>query len=286
MQSMTGIGRAELNKGPIHLVCEIKAVNHRFLEVNVKLPSRYQLQEVFLIKQVKKKIKRGKVDIWIGESSPKNNFKFDKKDIQACHHFLKKVSKDLGLKEPVTLTHIQNGIQSSLVKNRELPNIQKYLKDLLEKALTEFISMRKKEGAYLKNQFVHCYKNLESLRLKVGLLREGVKEVLHKKTSERVQKLLGQQTLDSNRLLQEVVFLADRSDISEELVRLESHHNQLRDMFASPEISGKKIDFIIQELNREWNTIGSKAQDSEVGKLVIEAKGEIEKMREQTQNVE
>ncbi|OGQ08014.1 MAG: YicC family protein [Deltaproteobacteria bacterium RIFCSPLOWO2_12_FULL_40_28] len=283
---MTGIGRAELNKGLLHLVCEIKSVNHRFLEVNVKLPSRYQLQEVFLIKQIKKKIKRGKVDIWIGESSPKNNFEFNKKDIKACHHFLKKISKDLGLKEAITLTHIQNGIQSSLVKDRGSPHIQKYLKNLLDQALTALIAMRKKEGIYLKNQLVLCYKNLESLRLQVSLLKEKVNETLHKKISERIQKLLGQQTLDSNRLFQEVVFLVDRSDVSEELVRLESHHNQLKDMFGKVDISGKKIDFIIQELNREWNTIGSKAQDSEVGKLVIEAKGEIEKMREQVQNVE
>ena len=148
------------------------------------------------------------------------------------------------------------------------------------------IAMRKKEGIYLKNQLVLCYKNLESLRLQVSLLKEKVNETLHKKISERIQKLLGQQTLDSNRLFQEVVFLVDRSDVSEELVRLESHHNQLKDMFGKVDISGKKIDFIIQELNREWNTIGSKAQDSEVGKLVIEAKGEIEKMREQVQNVE
>lgn len=285
---MTGMGRARGKIGASHFLVEIKSVNHRYCEVNPRFPPRLQSLEIPLVALIKKKISRGKIDIWIGEEKGVGAvFSVNEKALKGYYALLQTIRKKLKIKGEITLENLQQGShlwgESSPDAARFLPGLKK----LAEAALNDLIRMREKEGSHLKQSLLVRLKNLEKIRILVGEKSPLFLEVYRDKLKARLSKILGESTeVDQARLSQEIIFHADRCDVSEELERLSSHFEQLKTLLSQKESAGRPLDFLIQEMNREWNTIASKSPDAEVSHLVVEAKSEMEKMREQVQNVE
>ena len=286
MQSMTGIGRSRAKFNNTYFVCETRSVNHRFCDVSVKLPPKLQSLEISLNQKLKKRIHRGKIDLWIGEETTAQASKDEAQDLKNVYLFLKKIQKDFKLKDPITLSHLisaQNMVSSKKVK--ETPD-EKFILNLAEKAIFELEKMRQKEGEKLTVFLSERLKTLEKILKQVEAKREEILQNYHSKLKEKVAKLLGDTNLDMQKISQEVAILAEKTDTTEELERLNAHFSETRKVFLKKEPVGRTLDFLIQEINREWNTLGSKCQDSSMAHLVVEAKSELEKMREQVQNIE
>ena len=311
MQSMTGIGRARAKFNNTYFVCETRSVNHRFCDVSVKLPPKLQSLEISLNQKLKKRIHRGKIDLWIGEETTAQASKDEAQDLKNVYLFLKKIQKDFKLKDPITLSHLisaQNMVSSKKVK--ETPD-EKFILNLAEKAIFELEKMRQKEGEKLTVFLSERLKTLEKILKQVEAKREEILQNYHSKLKEKVAKLLGYEItsakgamrgrlnpalpvegatlapmIDPQKVAQEVAILAEKTDTTEELERLTAHFNEARKVFHKKEPVGRTLDFLIQEINREWNTLGSKCQDFSMAHLVVEAKSELEKMREQVQNIE
>ena len=286
MQSMTGIGRSRAKFNNTYFVCETRSVNHRFCDVSVKLPPKLQSLEISLNQKLKKRIHRGKIDLWIGEETTAQASKDEAQDLKNVYLFLKKIQKDFKLKDPITLSHLisaQNMVSSKKVK--ETPD-EKFILNLAEKAIIELEKMRQKEGEKLTVFLSERLKTLEKILKQVEAKREEILQNYHSKLKEKVSKLLGDTAFDPQKVAQEVAILAEKTDTTEELERLTAHFNEARKVFLKKEPVGRTLDFLIQEINREWNTLGSKCQDFSMAHLVVEAKSELEKMREQVQNIE
>ncbi len=285
---MTGMGRARGKVQSSHFLVEVKSVNHRYCEVNTRFPPRLQSLEIPLVNLIKKKINRGKIDIWIGEEKKEETvFSVDEKALKGYHELLKSIRKKLKLKGEVTLENLQQGFHLWGDKPPDSFQFLPGLRRLVELALKELMKMREKEGKHLRQSLLRRLDNLEKIRILVAEKSPLFLEVYRKKFEIRLKKILGESTeVDPARLNQEIVFHADRCDISEELERLLSHIGQLKMLLAKKEPVGRPLDFLIQEMNREWNTIASKSPDATISHLVVEAKSEMEKMREQVQNVE
>lgn len=287
MNSMTGMGRAQGLVQGIPIRIEIKSVNHRFCEVNCRLPSRFQSFEMLLQQQVKKKLARGKVDIFINEEK---NTKLSTPEVDAyrlCFEHLQNICASLGLKDEVTLPDVLAGVGAWIQRDSDVELVGPQLQAILDLALVDLSTMRSREGAYLRDAILVLLTQIESLTARIAASKESMLSDLEMRLKERIknrtQELL---TLDPVRLHTEVLFYLDRSDITEELQRLESHFKQARQFMDGQEPAGRKLDFLLQEFNREYNTIGSKTQNTEVAYLVVAAKAELEKMREQIQNIE
>lgn len=286
MRSMTGMGRARGKVGPAYFLVEIKSINHRFCEVHTHLPNRFQTFEVLLIQMIKKKIARGKIDIWLFEEKREGCPAVSKKALKSYFQFLKDVKDELGINEQVSLSHIQNGSSFWMIREN---NIEKYapaVKRLVNNALADLVRMRTKEGDNLKRQIQNRLVGLQKLKDEVELRKEDVVLTYQKKLKKRIDALIEGVEVDQAKLANEVAFLADRGDITEELERLSSHFSQMKKIMSGSDSCGRSLDFIVQEMNREWNTIASKAQDSSIAHKVVSAKSEMEKIREQIQNIE
>lgn len=287
MKSMTGMGRA---RGPIlqsHYIVEIKSVNHRYCEVFVRLPNRLQSLEHLIVQSVKKRISRGKIDVWIGEEkSEDTTLPFNEKALQAYFVFLEKIRKKYKLKEEISLSHLLGGSTFWTGRSEEAEKLKPGVKKLIDLALDDLISMRTKEGQHLAKDLEGHVKILEKLQGQVGSKKEDVVNAYQAKLKVRIEKLLADVQVDQDKLANELAFFADRCDINEELERLTSHFSKVREIMKGSEPCGRPLDFLIQEMNREWNTIGSKSADPILAHLIVEAKSQMEKMREQVQNIE
>lgn len=287
MKSMTGMGRAEGVVGGVHYSIEIKSVNQRYSEVFCKLPSRFYSFESLIAGQIRKTVARGKVEVWIGEAKNKtNDLQLNKKALLAYYQYLQSISKTLGLKEPVTLNQVLSGSAQWMTRPDLTGDFETELVALVKKALQAFEKMRQTEGAHLEKVLKTHLKIVEGLKKKVEAKKELAHEALRVRLFEKVKKITGEIPVDQARLAQEIALQIDRSDVTEELKRLESHFIKMKEMIASKEPSGRPLDFLMQEMNREWNTLSSKTQSSEIAHFVVEAKSEMEKMREQIQNIE
>jgi uncharacterized protein (TIGR00255 family) len=289
IKSMTGYGRGE-NPGKYHWVVEIRSVNHRFLEVFVRLPKPWLFLEDKIKSHIKGKIVRGRVDVFVnlyGENLPVD-IKIDKTLVNNYYKKLMELKGEIGFEGPVSLSLL------SLMPNifnmeEDSPTEQELWESLmpaLDDAVENLIKMRIKEGENLWNDL---NARLEIIKNKTELIKvraEVVPEEYKKKLMHNMQKLLSDITLDQERIETEVVIFAERSNITEEIVRLRSHLAQMKGLVDSDESIGKKMDFIAQEMFREANTIAAKASDYCIAKEVIEIKSELEKVREQIQNVE
>lgn len=283
---MTGMGRARKKFGSSYITIEIKSVNHRFCEVHTKLPSRFQTFEIDLTRLIKKQITRGKLDLWVGEEVSLGEIPLNKKALSQYWRFLKKASSSLKLKDPITLSHLQNGASYWMVKDRDVKKYAMVLKSLTQNALQDLLRMRQKEGEVLAFAIRGRLEKMEELHKKISEKKEEVFLYYKTKLEGRLQKILGEIEVDQSKLANEIAFLADRSDISEELERLVSHFSQAKKLLSGPKSSGRSLDFLIQEMNREWNTVASKSQSVAIAHWVVEAKSELEKIREQVQNIE
>jgi uncharacterized protein (TIGR00255 family) len=289
---MTGYGKGESSNDSYRFKVEIKAVNHRYSDISIKIPRHISYLEEKIKKTIKDIISRGKVDVYINLEYINESAIDVKVDIplaKAYKEALDNLTKELNIDDDIKLGNILNMSEVIKTEKKDLDEdiIWNTLKEALDIALDNIIEMRIAEGTELKNDILLKLDKIES---DVKFIEERAPEVVleyKEKLRERIKNLLDDNiSLDEERLCNEIVFFADKSSIDEEIVRLYSHIKQFRAILNEDVSVGRKLDFLIQELNREINTIGSKANDIIIAKYVVNIKSEIEKIREQIQNVE
>ena len=288
---MTGFGRGKYaNEGKEYTV-EIKSVNHRYADISIKLPRQLSYLEEKIRKEVLSNVSRGKIDVFItlNDFSEKNkNVQINKEIAKVYIEELKDLAKKAGINESINIVDIAKLPEVLVVSNEE--NEEQDWNDVsiaLDQALTNFTQMRQTEGSKICNDLEDRISRVKEKVTKISEFSAGLVEEYIVKLKTRVKELMASNIVDENRLAQEIVIFSDKSSIQEELTRLNSHISQFLNLIENGNSAvGKKCDFIIQEMNREVNTIGSKANSIDISSLVIELKTEIEDIREQIQNIE
>lgn len=292
IKSMTGFGRAENTDNIYSFNVEIKTVNNRYNDIVVKMPKYFSYLEEDIKRTIKDKISRGRVEVYIGLEYIDQLGIDVKVDIPLAKSYkegLEELINELDIVEDVKLSHIISVSDVIKTERKELDEdlVWNCLKVALDNALDNVVSMRKSEGLVLKKdmekQLIEIQKLTDKIRTRSPLVVIEYKA----KLEERIKELLGAESnLDEERLESEIVFFANKSDINEEIIRLESHIHQFSQSLTENKSVGRKLDFLTQEMNREINTIGSKANDLDISNSVVDLKSELEKIREQAQNVE
>lgn len=290
IKSMTGYGKGEMTAANGRCVVEIRTVNHRYGEVTVKLPRSFMAYEHELRKIAGSRIKRGKADLFVQWEEAAGTVAVPPLNFAAAkgyHAAFLELAHELRLSPEIPLSMIvaqKNVVQE--VVTEEQPDLLPQVLQAVTSALDGLDAMRLREGEALAQDLRERRQGLAELVAQVTARAPQVVEEYQAKLQQRLIKLLNDAELDPQRLAQEVALLADRCDVTEELVRLQSHFVQFDETLALAEPVGRKLDFLMQELNREVNTIGSKANDATVTALVVQMKAELERMREQVQNIE
>lgn len=291
MQSMTGYGKSEYSKDGVTLTVEIKTVNNRFLDLIPKYPRAFLAAEDAIRKTVQSKIKRGRAELFINYANLSDNGKALLIDYGLAGQYAaaaKELSAKFSVTNDFTVTALMKSpdVVTERVKEGASEEITNILLETLRSALDNLNAMRNIEGEKLKADLLARCAEVERLVNAVAERAPILKRDYEIKLREKIAELLGDTKYDEGRVLQEVAIFADKSNIDEELTRLKSHIAQLRSICSGEEDAGKKLDFLMQEFNRETNTICSKSNDVEITKLGLALKNEIEKMREQVQNIE
>jgi uncharacterized protein (TIGR00255 family) len=290
IKSMTGYGKGEAETGSGRFLVEVRTVNHRYGEVTVKLPRSFMAYEHELRKITGNRIKRGKVDLFVQWEEAAGAATVPPINLAAArgyHAAFLELAHELRLSPEISLALIvaqKNVLQEP--GREEQPDLLPQVLQAVTAALDGLDAMRLREGEALVQDLRERRQGLAELVAQVTARAPQVVEEYQVKLQQRLVKLLNDTELDPQRLAQEVALLADRCDVTEELVRLQSHFVQFDETLALAEPVGRKLDFLMQELNREVNTIGSKANDATVTALVVQMKAELERMREQVQNIE
>ena len=290
IKSMTGYGRAKLSKDDREYQIEIKSVNHRYLYISVRIPKQLSYLEETIKKEIAKKVKRGKIDVFVtfeNNSLEGKEIKINTELAKAYIDELKKLAEKENILSDIQVTEISKypdvlNIQSS-------QDDEKITEEVLETvtiATDNLVQMRETEGNKISEDLLKRLNIINKKVEEIAKLSTGLIEEYVVKLEERINEILKNQEIDKTRLAQEVVIYADKCSIEEEVTRLNSHISQFKNLLNSNEAIGKKLDFIIQEMNRETNTIGSKANNLEITNGVIDIKTEIENIREQVQNIE
>lgn len=291
IKSMTGYGKSEQTIDSLNVTVEIKSVNHRYFEFSARVPREYGFLEEKLKKYCNSLITRGKVECYVSvEDLEEREMEVNVNETLAAGYVkaLKELSERFGLKDDisaVTLSRYPDVITLHKASEDE-ERIWNAVKTVAETAVSKFIEMRETEGSKLRGDILsradYIIECVEFIEVRSP---ETVREY-NEKLKQRMKELLGDAAVDEQRLLNEAAIYADKIAVDEETVRLRSHISQLREFMNSSEAIGRKLDFLVQEINREANTIGSKAQDVDIAKKVIAIKAEVEKIREQVQNIE
>lgn len=291
IRSMTGFGRGEYNEEGLEFLVEIKTVNHRYSDIFVKMPRSLTFLEDKVRDMVGKSVSRGKIDVYISYENSNEDSKlvaFDEPLAKAYIKALEQLKSNYGLRDDVTVSTLSRfpdvlKVEKAEEDEEKLWNV---LRNAVEKALSSLVVMREKEGQELKNNLLERAFVIESILKDITARSPEVVKEYKQKLENRIKDLLDQQTIDESRIAMEVAIFADKCSIDEEIVRLGSHIVQLREALGMQQPVGRKLDFLVQEMNREINTIGSKANDLSITRGVLEIKGELEKVREQIQNIE
>lgn len=291
MNSMTGFGKSKLEINGRSYSIEIKSVNHRYNDINVKLPRSISFYENEIKKVIAKKISRGKIDVFIDYTNYTNegkNVVINKELAKIYIQQLKTLAVEQQLDSSINVTEISKMPDVLQLKVEEGENdvILNELLQCLNTALDNFVSMRSTEGERIKEDLIKRANHIKAMVMEISENTTGLIEEYVVKLSERIKEILKTDIVDETRIAQETVIFADKSSIQEELTRLDSHIQQFENILNSSGSIGKKLDFIIQEMNREANTIASKSVKLEITNLVIEIKTELEDIREQVQNIE
>ena len=291
VKSMTGFGRACKEIDGYMITVEIKSVNHRYFEFSCRCPRQYGFIDDKIKSFINSKVARGKIECFVGIEA----LNTESADVVVNNTLagayvkaLKELSDNYCLKEDFGASTVARFPDVLIVRKSEEDEdkIWQLVKTVADEAVEKFIEMRKVEG---KRMYDDVYSRSQFILDTVSFIEERSPQTVKEyndKLVERVHELLGDVSLDESRLLQEVAIYADKVAVAEETVRLRSHISQLRDFISSDEAVGRKLDFLIQEINRETNTIGSKCNDVEIARKVVDVKAEIEKIREQIQNIE
>ena len=290
IKSMTGYGKSNMSKNLREYQVEIKSVNHRYLDVSVKMPRSLSYLEEEIKKAVSAKVTRGKIDVFITF----NNNSLEGRDIKINTEIARMYIKELrnlaeteGIVADIPVTEISKLPDVLTIQNnQDDETIKNELLEVTNKAIENLVVMRKVEGEKIAQDLLVRIQDIEEKVKKISSLSTGLIDEYVVKLKTRIKELLQDQEIDEARLAQEVVIYADKCSIEEEVTRLNSHIYQFRELLNSNEAVGKKIDFMIQEMNRETNTIGSKANNLEITNEVINMKTQLENIREQVQNIE
>lgn len=288
---MTGYGRGETIGENRKWTIEGKSVNHRFLDVSIKMPRSLSVFEEKIRAEIKKKIDRGRVDIYVkvtDEDEQKKQVKLDRELAKAYYFALEEISKVLMIPNDISTLDIASMPEVLAIEELEEDQdlLWPYLREALDIAIKQMVNMRIEEGQELHKDLImkidFITESCQYLKIKAPAVVDEYEEKLTKK----LENILNELDSDNSRLLTEIAIMTDKMSIDEEIVRLESHLKQLKIEISSDKPVGRKLDFLIQELNREANTIGSKSNNYDISKLVVDIKTNIEKMREQVQNIE
>lgn len=291
IKSMTGFGRCEMSDEYRKVSVELKSVNHRYFDVNIKMPKKLNSFEAAIRTMMKEYIQRGKVDVYISyeDLSEKNVVvKYNKEIAGEYLMYLRQMAVDFGLEDDIRVSTLSRYPEVFSMEEQPMDEdeIWSILEKTLRSALEQFVTARTREGERLKTDLVA---KLNRMLINVDKVEERAPEILseyRQKLETKVAELLGDTQIEESRLASEIVLFADKICTDEETVRLRSHIHSMIDTLESGEGVGRKLDFIAQEMNRESNTILSKANDLETSNIAIDLKTEIEKVREQIQNVE
>ena len=289
--SMTGYGRGECEFDGRQFTVEIKSVNHRYLEVNVKMPRAFIALEDKIRRTVTTHLSRGKVDVFIQSKATgqkKHQLNVDKDLAIVYYNSVKDLDKLLNITTPVDAIKLLSfpGVIETEEPTEEMEQTWKFLSEAVITALKGLSIMRADEGEKLRSDIHVKLDAITSIVEQVAKRAPIVVENYRTRVTERVSEILKETIIDESRIIQEVAFFSDKANVDEELVRLRSHDAQFRKLVDEKVPVGRKADFLIQEMNREANTIGSKANDLEISRFSVELKAEIEKIREQVQNIE
>lgn len=291
IKSMTGFGRAIYeNEGREYLI-EIKSVNNRFSDINIKMPRTLNYLEEKLKKEILNSVSRGKVDLYITFNNNSDKGKSIKLNTEIARKYieeLKKLSKESDIIDNINIMDISkfpDVLNISLEEDSE-EIIKKELMIALNEAIKSFIDMREKEGSKIKLDLENRIKLISDKIEQITNISTGLVEEYIVKLETRIKELLKTDVIDQARLAQEVVIYSDKCSVEEEITRLKSHISQFLNLINEKIAVGKKLDFLVQEMNRETNTIGSKANNLEITNLVVDIKTELENIREQVQNIE
>lgn len=291
VKSMTGYGRAEETFNGCTITVELRSVNNRYLDCNVRIPRLYLFAEEAIKARVQNTISRGKVDVFVtldSAGAEKVQVSVNRPVADGYYAALKQLSEDYGLSGEVSVSLLSRFPEVLLAEKAE-EDVEQMAKDIcsvLDRALADFDQMRAREGERLREDILS---RAEAIEEKVALVERRSPQTVAEyraKLEARMNEVLSNTQLDPARILTEAAIFADKVAVDEETVRLRSHFAQLEKLANSDGPVGRKIDFLVQEMNREANTIGSKSQNTEIAYLVVDIKSEIEKIREQVQNIE
>jgi uncharacterized protein (TIGR00255 family) len=291
LKSMTGFGRGEGETSLGKVFVESRSVNHRYCDISIKLPKRFVPFETRIKELIRSQISRGRIDVSVrldntGEERVQLNVDFHL--AKQYYQALQSLKEKLQLKDKITL-QLLAGAKDLITAKEEAADLEPYWQEIvpiLKRSFQDMDDMKRSEGASLGN-------DLKQRLERIAQELQGIKqqspsrlEVYRNRLHERLHSLLGGAEVDPNRFQQEIALLAERTDITEEIVRAESHLCQFVTLLEADEPVGRKMDFLLQEINREVNTVSAKASDAEISQRVVEIKGELEKIREQVQNIE
>jgi uncharacterized protein (TIGR00255 family) len=290
IKSMTGYGRGETLLDGRKIIIEIRSTNHRFCDISLKLPRRFSPLEADVKKYVGSRASRGKIDVtaqFDNNGEDTCTFAINLPLARTVYKMLESLKQEFGLGEEISLATILS-FKDIIAPEKETPETQhdwETLHSAVERALDSLQQMQEAEGVEITND----------MRSRITIIRQGIRDIealfpqslaaRQQALRERIGKWCEGVELDEARMAQEIAYLADKGDITEELIRAQSHLKQFEQWLDSSEAVGRKLDFLIQELNREVNTIGSKASDSQISQTVVLIKNELEKIREQVQNI-
>ena len=292
IRSMTSFGRSNSEEGKKRVfTVEMKSVNSRYLDVNIRMPKSIISLEEEIRKMISNSLNRGKVDVFINIKNYNEGAGVPKVDINLAQGYLqclKEIEEKLNIKNDISVMQIARfpEVITMIEEEDKIDEIWEELKPLISSSLYMMINMREVEGEKLKEDILIKINQIEELVSKVEEFADSIPKVFKQKLEERLKDLLGNVEVDENRIATEVCILADKATVDEEIIRLNSHINQVRETLKLNEPIGRKLDFIVQEMNRETNTIGSKSSDIKMTNIVIDIKNILEKIREQVQNIE
>jgi uncharacterized protein (TIGR00255 family) len=292
MKSMTAYARAEKTIGEINVSTEIRSYNSRYLDVSLRIMHGYNILEEKIKTLITEKIARGRIEVSLqinDGSEEAYNFEINIPKARAYFNRLAQLKDQLDIHSEITVDLLvrEGGVIRSVDIDRNMDSVWPVVRSCVDEALNNLIEMRKKEGEFIALDITDRTNRIEE---SVHLIeKESIDLLYHyqQRLKERIVALTrGMVEIDLERITQEAAFLADKSDISEEIVRVASHIKQFRTIMKSEEPAGRKLNFLLQELNREFNTMGSKTEKAHVSHIIVEVKSELEKIREQLQNVE
>lgn len=291
IKSMTGFGAGDAETADFKVHIEVKAVNQRFLETNYHMPYSMNMFENQLTKKIKEYASRGKLDINIRFQDLRDKavtVKVDKGLVAAYGQALQEISSQLELSAPVTAAQIASypDVLKLNEENADLEAAQPVLMQAMEQALESFVAMREAEGQNIQRDLLARIATLENFVGELEKLAPEIVAAYRQRLENLLREYLAKEDIEESRIIQEVALFTDKVNYTEETVRLRSHFNQFRQIITAGEPVGRKLDFLIQEMNREINTVASKANSAGATQFVVDVKSEIEKIREQIQNIE